>query len=127
MVQAALVDDTVSPTLKPYAENKGHYHPFAGTGCSGLSEEEEATLKDDCAQPSSTSSHSACDSVTPNRTDVSEEFEVIIRNIHSRGITPHSIHNTQVSTVGGKSSSHIILMPINSLDDDTFQDADDDD
>ena len=52
-VQAALVDDTVAPTLKPYTENKDRYHPFTGTGCSGLSEEEEVTLEDNCTQPSS--------------------------------------------------------------------------
>ena len=103
-VQAALVDDTVLPPLKQYAENKECYHPFTGTGCSGLSEEEKAKLEDDCAEPLSDSSRSACDSTMPNRTDVSEEFKVIIRNICSRGITPRSVHDTQVSTVGGRSS-----------------------
>ena len=127
VVQAALVEDTVSSTLKPNAENKGRYHPFTGTCCSGLSKEEEAILEDDCAQPSSTSPHSACDSATPNMTDVSEEFKVIIRNIRSKGITPHSVHDLQVSTVGGRSSSHITSMPIPPLDDDTFQDADEND
>ena len=126
-VQATLVEDTVPFTLKPYAENKSHYHPFTGTGCSGLSEEEEVILEDDCAQPSSASAHTACDSVTPNMTDVSEEFKVIIRNIHSRGITPRSVHDSQVSTVRGRSLSHITSMPIPPVDDDTFQDADEDD
>ena len=55
-VQAALVDDTLAPPLKPYTENKDCYHPFTGTGCSGLSEEEEVTLEDNCTQPSSDSS-----------------------------------------------------------------------
>ena len=127
MVQAALVEDTVPSTLKPYAENKGCYHPFTGTGCSGLSKEEEVIMEDDCAQPLSTSPRSACDSATPNMTDVSEEFKIIIRNIRSKGITPCSVCNLQVSTVGGRSSSHITSMSIASLDDDTFQDADEDD
>ena len=63
----------------------------------------------------------------PNRTDVSEEFKVIIRNIHSRGITPRPVRDTQVSTVGERSSSHLTSTPITSLDDDTFQDAEDND
>ena len=69
VVQAVLVEDTVPSMLKPYMENKGCYHPFTGTGCSGLSKEEEAILEDDCAQPSSASLHSACDSATPNMTE----------------------------------------------------------
>ena len=62
VVQVALVDDIVAPPLKPYAENKDRYHPFTGTSCSGLPEEEETTLEENCAQPLSDSSWSACDS-----------------------------------------------------------------
>ena len=125
-VQAALAHDTVAPPLKSYAENTQRYHPVTGTGCSGLSEEEEPTLEDDHAQPSTDTVQSACDSATPHRTDTLEEFKILLRNTHCRGITPHSVCDTHVSMVGGRMPTPLIPSTTSTLEDDTFQDAEDD-
>ena len=89
--QKALAQDSVHPLLKPYAENTQWYHPFTGTGCTGLLEEDESLLEDKRAQPSTDPLPSACNSATPNRNDVLEEFKIILQQVQARGVTPCSV------------------------------------
>ena len=72
-VQAALAYNTVSPPLKPYAENRSRYHPMTGTGCTGLPDE-FTKLSDKIAQPSAESRLVPPETLIPVKADISEEF-----------------------------------------------------
>ena len=80
-----LAHDSVPSPLKPYAENQHPYHPFTGTGCTGLSDDNDSVLEDHRAQPSVDPLFSACNSATPNRDEFSKESSIILQNIRARG------------------------------------------
>ena len=40
-----LAHDRVPSLLKPYAENQHPYHPFKGTGCTGLSDDNDSLFR----------------------------------------------------------------------------------
>ena len=61
-MREALAHDSVPSPLKPYPENQHPYHPFTGTGCTGLSNDNDSVLEDHRAQPAVDPSSSACNS-----------------------------------------------------------------
>ena len=125
-VREALAQDTVPPPLKPYAENPHPYHPFRGTGCIGLSDDNDSVLEDQRAQPLVDPLSSACNSATPNRDDFSEYSSIILQNICARGRASRTFREVQVSSVGTRTSSQMPTVTIPPSDEDTFQDAEED-
>ena len=84
-MQEVLVHDSVPSPLKPYAENQHPYHPFTGTGCTGLSNDNDSVLEDHRAQPALDPLSSACNSATPNRDNSTEDSSIILQNVRARG------------------------------------------
>ena len=118
----ALALDSVPWPLKPYAENQHPCHPFTGTGCTGLSDDNDSLLEDHRAQPVVDPVSSACNSATPNRDNSLEDSSIILQNIHARG----AFREAQALNVGTKTLPQMPTTMIPTSDEDAFQDAEED-
>ena len=121
-----MAQNSVPPQLKPYAENQHPYHPFTGTGCTGLSDDAESVLKDHQAQPLIDSVASACNLATPDTDEFSEYSSIILQNVCTRGSASCAFQEAQALNVGARTLSELPTASIPTLDEDPFQDAEED-
>ena len=78
----------VPPPLKPYIENTSKYHPITVASCSGYIDNDQTDFEDDVAQPSIKTVISSGDTPLTHKSEISEEFKIILKNHKCRGATP---------------------------------------
>ena len=125
-MREALAHDSVPSPLKPYAENQHPYHPFTGTGCTGLTNDNDLVLEDHRAQPAADPLSSACNSATPNRNDSLEDSSILLQTICMRGKASRAFQEAQALNVGTRILPQAPTTTIPPSDEEAFQDAEED-